>query len=286
MALWTRRSGIQLAYPFEAKRLTKYSQPYLVQPKLNGERCRALITNRGVTLLSSEENEIITLPHINKVLALSTKIELDGEVYLHGMSKQAISSFMRRKTPHPDHFQMQYHVFDIIHEELSQMERLRYLYADFRSLLEATGCVKVVDTHRVWDMEGIEKLLHFYCGEGYEGIIIREANALYERTRTTNMLKWKPRHKDSYLIVGYQEEVDKYGTPKGRLGSLECEKDDQRFSVGSGSLLTHANRNDLWAIRDGLLGQYALIKYPELTDRGVPNHPVIVGITEREEEDE
>jgi hypothetical protein len=45
-------------------------------------------------------------------------------------------------------------------------------------------------------------------------------------------------------------------------------------------------RSSLWADRDLLVGRYALVKYPELTERGVPNHPTIIGITEKEVEDD
>ena len=38
-----KREGIMLAYPFDRKRLDKYTSPLIIQPKLNGDRCRAVI---------------------------------------------------------------------------------------------------------------------------------------------------------------------------------------------------------------------------------------------------
>jgi ATP-dependent DNA ligase len=285
MSTWSRRSGIQLAYPYEPHCLTKWSRPLLVQPKLNGNRCRALLSQQGITLLSSEENEIFSVPHIVEALNSLPKVtlELDGELYVHGMSKQAIDSITgRTKNIHPDCAKMQFHIFDLVAESVQQYPRLGMLYTDLRPHLDRHPCLQVVDTHRVETVDEVAGLFHSYVSEGYEGIIVRNPDSYYLRKRTNQMLKWKARAKDSYLIVGYTEEVDQYGTPKGRLGSLTCEKDRQQFNVGSGTLLTHQMREILWAVRDTLPGRYALILYPELTERGVPSHPTIIEITSHE----
>lgn len=282
MSLWTRRVGIQLAYPYEKKRLTKYGRPLLVQPKLNGERCRAILKRNTITLLSSEENEITTLPHIPKSLACLTfaHLELDGELYCHGMSKQQIGSYIRRKQPKEGFEQINFHVFDLVDESVCQLERLALFYQYI-----APHLTHPVETHRVEDDASIQILLTHYMSLGYEGVIVRNPLAKYQRKRTTDMMKWKPRGKDSYLIVGYKEEIDIYGTPKGTLGSLLLESDGERFSVGSGSYFTRSAREQLWTIRETLPGKYATVKYPELTDRGIPNHPVIVEITEEKQEE-
>ena len=88
--MWTRRKGILLCYPFEEKRLAKWAPPYIVQPKYDGVRCRAIpIKDNNYLLLSSEENVYYSVPHINeelKSLNLNSDLELDGELYCHGMS--------------------------------------------------------------------------------------------------------------------------------------------------------------------------------------------------------
>ena len=97
------RKGIQLAYPFEEKRLQKWSPPYLVQPKLNGERCRALLLNEPV-MLSSEENLITSCPHILEEFRTIVQrfpelkgLELDGENYSHGTLLQDIHSIVSQR---------------------------------------------------------------------------------------------------------------------------------------------------------------------------------------------
>jgi ATP-dependent DNA ligase len=274
----------------DLKKLLKYPLPWIVQPKLNGERCRALITRGICTLLSSEENEITTLPHINRAFESLQlpDIELDGEIYLHGMSKQEIGSFLRRKELKEGYEQIQYHMFDLICNR-PQIQRLDALWFDLAPMFADHYCLQLVEGHKVGTAKRLVELLDFYINQKYEGIIVRNALADHERKRTVNMLKWKPTHKDSYLIVGVEEEVDQYGSPKGRLGAIWCEKDGERFKISAGGF-PHAYKQDLWeAMLCGaytIEGKWLLIKYVDLTDRGVPNHAVALSITESEVIDE
>lgn len=287
-SMWQRRTGIQLAYPFDLKHYVEYTKPAALQPKLNGERCRALVHKKYSLLLSSEENEITTMPHINKALENLnlTEIELDGELYKHGLSKQLIGSYIRRNSVKEGYENISLNIFDLILTDVMQKERLNLLYSSIKPLVKEDSGLVLVDTHIVNTYNEVATLLSYFVSSSYEGIILRELSACYVRKRTWNMMKWKPRRTDSYLIIGYKEMEDQYGRPKGTLGSLLCAKDNSTFSVGSGTLLDAPTRAILWNSRDTLSGKYARIKYPELTDRGIPNHPTIVGITDKEIEDD
>ena len=118
-----KRKGAQLCYPLEERRLTeakfgwKHYFPHITQPKLDGERCRAICRgHEKPILLSSTESIITSVPHINK--ALQKKCfhgELDGELYIKGMDFDDISSIVSRTVNlHPDYEQMEYHIFDIV----------------------------------------------------------------------------------------------------------------------------------------------------------------------------
>lgn len=279
MSTWQRRFGIQLAYPYEQRKLEKWPKPWIVQPKLNGERCRVLFDSEGrATLLSSEENQIVSVPHIEQTLnALGLiETELDGELYVHGWPLQRIHGVVSRKRNiSHEHEEIQLHLFDLI-APLSQIKRLESLYSlrsevqDPLYIIESTPCTSV---------EEIQALLTAYMSEGYEGIIIRHPFAEYVRKRATHMLKWKPRQMDCYFIVGTFEAIDQYGVPKNTLGGLICEKDSIRFNVGAG-MLTHSERDYWWLNRYKLPGRYAVIKYQDLTERGVPVPPVLCQVSE------
>jgi len=284
-----RRKGIMLCYPFEEKRLYRWHVPAVyVQPKLDGIRCRAIISKNGVELLSSEEHEIISVEHICEDLQrLSTEwsitdqtIELDGELYNHNLSFQEIESRVgRTKNIHTSSRLIQLHVFDVVMERKFQMERFEFLNKLLKSETEYVKRVRTDIAHNVIE---IMHYLHIYKSEGYEGIIVRNPLSQYERKRSTSIMKFKPRRSDIYRIVGYKEEIDKYGNPKGRLGALICETDGLEFSVGSG--FTEEQRVNLWKEKESLIGKYVEVAYQHLTTgKKVPRFPVFLSILEEEE---
>lgn len=273
-----RRTGVMLCYPFEEKRLKRWNVDVLIQPKYDGERCRALIYNKTVTLLSSEGNVITSVPHINKALLETgmNEIELDGELYAHGLPFEEIHSRVSRKVNlHPDYEQIQYHIFDTISNE-AQVTRLLELtkYAFNPDIL------RVVETYRSdnGDTQNIMLWLEQFQKQGYEGIIVRHPLATYKRSRSTLIMKFKPRKKDSYKILGYEEERDIYGQPKGRLGALICiSNDGGTFKVGSG--FTAEQRQNYWNVKENLIGRIVVVKYQHLTPgRNVPRFPVFAEV--------
>jgi len=279
----TKRTGIQLAYPFEEKRLLKWDPPYLVQPKLDGVRCRALCFNTdnssGYSLLSSEENFIFGMKHIEEALdALPFTQELDGELYCHGLTfEQIFSRTSREVNYHPDALQVGYYIFDICDEEMPQLKRLTWLRGHIGYIQPPLWLIPTTPCNT---LDEIMETLRLYTEAGYEGIIVRHHSAPYLRRRSTWMMKWKPKCRDEYRIVGWKEEVSIEGVPKGRLGALICTSDDQEFSVGSG--FTEDDRRGYWIIRDSLIDKTCVVDYQHLTaGRKVPRHPVVVSIKER-----
>ena len=277
------RQGIMLCYPYEEKRFNKWGKKAFLQPKLDGDRCRAIFDEEGrVTLLSSEENIIGSVPHINKELeSLQFKnIELDGELYLHGMPHEDIHSIVSRKVRlHYGFQEIEYHVFDIV-DSSKQVDRFNLL----DKLLVGLHKVRGVPTHLVSSEDDIAKELAFYMERGYEGIILRNLDAPYKRARSTSIMKCKPRRSDTYKIVMAIEEEDIKGNPKNALGALVLTSDEgTHFNVGTG--FTREQRETLWesimTIPGFVSDKYAEIKYQEITSaRGVPRFPVFIKIKE------
>lgn len=276
-----KRKGVMLAYPFEEKRLAKWKPPYIVQPKLDGERCRAVPLEDGTyQLLSSECNIFNSVPHINEALNSSGlwPLKLDGELYLHGMNFEDIHSIVSRTVNlHPDYKEMEYHIFDIV-ANLPQCERsakcASYI-SSARPLLNVPVelCNSFDDVMNAYDT--------FTVQEGYEGMVVRHWMAPYLRKRSTFMMKFKPKKSDYYKIIGYKEEVSIHGEPKGRLGALICESDGNSFSVGSG--LTDESRISLWTDIDSKIGKLVKVGYQHITSgKGVPRFPVFLEIVDEE----
>lgn len=294
-----RRKGIQLAYPFEEKRLAKWEPPYLVQPKLDGERCRAIFsaeaplrvdwesggnpnyTGSSVTLLSSEGNVIVSVPHINQALKdmhLPDGTELDGELYVKGMNFEDVHSIVGRTVNlHPDHGNMQYHIFDSINKwsQIVRSTRLINLLAD----VGRDSPIRRVCTLPVNSFDEVMRIYDGFIKDGYEGMIVRHKDAPYIRRRSTFMMKFKPKKSDIYKVVGWKEEISIKGVPKQRMGALICESEDtmNEFSVGSG--MDSDTRELLWTMKEQLPGKHCKVEYQHITSgKGVPRFPIFLKI--------
>ena len=278
----SKRSGILLCYPFEEKRLLKWTPPYIVQPKLDGERCRAVYDEcLGWQLISSELNIFNSVPHINSSLLFSNippSMELDGELYRHGLSFEEVHSRVSRTVNlHSDHTDIHYYVFDIVDSNLPQWQRIQILRN-----LEDMLCVgiRIVPSYLAEDLEGVLKSYDKILNDGYEGIIVRNIDAAYIRRRSLFVMKFKPKKDDFYEIVGFKQMIDKSGNPKEMLGALICKGDDNtEFSVGSG--LTDEMRLRWWPeeCAQTLIGRQVHVQYQHITPgKGVPRFPVLLEI--------
>jgi ATP-dependent DNA ligase len=272
MAFDTRWKNIMKAYPFEEKRLAKWSPPYIVQPKYDGDRCKAYFnTDAGYLLATSEDNPFFSVPHIQEELDRSgLDLTLDGELYNHELCKfgghELIHSIVSRQVNlHKDYQLMQFHVFDIemAGSQLDRMVKLETLRnLKLRSIVIAP----------FWICQSLDDIKHVYdklLAAGYEGIIIRNINNVYEYKRSTMMMKFKPKKTDTYTIIGYNEEISKDGISKGRLGSVTLSSQfGDTFHVSAG--LDSEERARFWSIRDTLAGRTATVHYQHLTEKKIP----------------
>lgn len=282
MSQWQRWKGIMKCVPFEEKRLLKWRPPYIVQPKYDGDRCKAYPLESSFLLLSSEENPFYGVPHIQDALTASgLKLTLDGELYNHFIHKdgghEAVHSICSRTVNmHPRYEEMQYHIFDVETNE-PQLKRLVHLESIKKMQIPH---IVVAPFWLCETLEGIMRVYDELMDKQYEGIIVRHIDNVYQHKRSTMMMKFKGRCEDDYRIVGFKEEVDKNGYLKDTLGSLECESGNgDRFFVGTG--FTEDRRRDLWKVRDSLLGKTAKVKYQHLTaGKKVPRFPVFTEVVD------
>ena len=279
----SKRSMIQLAYPFEERRLTNpkflWKFPVIVQPKLDGERCRVVIDNNNIKLFSSECNEFISVPHINKYIKTSINLkllpELDGELYKPGLDFSEIHSIVSRKENiHEQSELMELHIFDFV-SDIQQIARLNQL--TYYKWLEE-GPVRLVPNIIAQNMTEIMTAYNNYIDLGYEGIIIRHIKAPYIRKRSRFMMKFKPKKSDYYKIKCVLEAVGGEGIPLNMIGAFQCYGSDETvFKVGAGRL-THDKRRNLWKDRQSLIGKFCHVQYQNITSGGVPRFGLCLDI--------
>jgi DNA ligase-1 len=94
---------------------------------------------------------------------------------------------------------------------------------------------------------------------GYEGVMIKDPEAVYECKRTHSWLKAKTFIEVTLKVVAVEEGT---GRNEGRLGAviLEGEDDGYNYSLNCGSGFTDAQRDEFWAERDSLIGNLIEIR--------------------------
>ena len=100
--------------------------------------------------------------------------------------------------------------------------------------------------------------------KGFEGIMVKPINGVYECKRSTLWLKVKPFIEVSLTVKDVEEGT---GRNVGKLGALICEgEDDGKFiktNVGSG--LSDTDRETFWKAKDKLIGQVVEIRADAIT---------------------
>jgi ATP-dependent DNA ligase len=268
-----RRKNVMLARPFDAKRLAKWPKPYILQPKINGRRALAVFDSLGYCFLRSSEGHLInSLPTLQSSLdSLGLKdVTLDGELYVHGWTKQQIDRIVGRSaTIHAEEAWMQYHVFDMVNDQ-PQFARIRQLHHIKFGRLRRENILAVDSINH----EDIPEALEWWLEQGYEGIIIRHREGLYqpcnEKARSDYLMKLKPRKTLRVRVVGKLEEYSIYNEPKYALGAYQCQAPNgERFKVGTG--FTREQRENYWLKPTP---EWLTLYYQELSERGVPIFPV------------
>jgi len=94
---------------------------------------------------------------------------------------------------------------------------------------------------------------------GYEGVMIKDPDAMYECKRTHSWLKAKPFIVVTLKVVSVEEGT---GRNKGRLGALlvEGEDDGHEYSLSCGSGFSDIQREEYWSKRNQLIGQLVEIR--------------------------
>ena len=94
---------------------------------------------------------------------------------------------------------------------------------------------------------------------GFEGIMIKDPDAVYECKRSASWLKQKPFIEVSLTVTAVEEGT---GKNLGRLGALICKgvDDGKTILVNVGSGFTDDQRNEFWTGKEDLVGQIIEIR--------------------------
>lgn len=249
----------------------KIKYPALVQRKLDGIRCVAVLDKGVCTLWSRTRKPITGIPHIAREIERlypGQTRKLDGEAYNHAYKHnfEQILSFVRQEDPKDGHEVVEYHVYDTINGE-TNVERDGWLKA---FLPTDSATIKAVETFTVQNEDELMELYEQFLVEGYEGAMIRNMHGLYVNKRSADLQKVKPCDDAEFEVVGIAEGRGKL---QGHVGAFNCVMEDgkpfeAKMRGSTAKLKEYYDDHGLWK------GKYLTVKYNGFTAKGIPRFPV------------
>lgn len=232
-----------------------------VQMKYDGHRCMVTRTSTGLVAYSRNGRIIKTIDHILEGIRIPMGCTIDGELYIHGSNLQTISSYVKRKQPGT--MNLEYVIYDIV---LNSPYNVRYNLLQDMSL---NRYARIAPTDKSIDKSHLTPLLETAIANGYEGLMLRQCRYPYEPgKRSKALVKVKEFLDAEYRVVGIATSADGWAV-------LTCKTSDgKEFGVSApGSIREkiHVARN-----HDLYLGRLINVKYANLTEDGIPFHPVAV----------
>jgi DNA ligase 1 len=234
----------------------------ILQPKLDGVRAITVVDyeSKTVTMYTRNGKVLDNFGHITSYLEgfmeeFGRSYVLDGEVV--SRSFQDLMKQVHRKSD-VQATDARLCLFDIVpliefkagKSVMAQKRRSLFL-KNFENIFNDSGFIEIIPQIEVNLDEFLGELEYKDYNkkaveEGFEGIMIKDPNAVYECKRTVSWMKSKPFIEVSLTVTAVEEGT---GKNAGRLGALVCEgvDDGKRILVNVGSGLTDDQRIEFWA---------------------------------------
>ena len=259
---------------------SKVTGKKLIEVKLDGVRVITIVYPSGnVDQYSRNGKELVNFEHIKQQFAKHAKLLREPMVFDGEVMSSSFQDLMRQVHRKSDVAASDavLNVFDILTLRefqagagvASQQDRsnaLRVWYAPIADHMPNVTILgnELVDLDTDAGQARFREINQTAIEGGYEGIMIKDPEAVYECKRSVAWLKQKPFIEVSLTVVGTEEGT---GKNVGRLGALIVEGTDDgkliRTNVGSG--LSDADRIAYWAARDNLNGNIVEVRADAVT---------------------
>jgi bifunctional non-homologous end joining protein LigD len=261
----------------------RFSDPeWIFERKLDGIRCLAIRSGRGVRLLSRNDLSMNgRYPEVVQALQDEPRdrFAVDGEIVAFDGAKTSFARLAQRGQRPVAVF---FYVFDLLWLDGSDVRALP-LRARKRLLREAltfSGPVRLTP-HRNRDGE---KLFEEACRKGWEGVIAKRADSRYSATRSRDWLKFKCEQGQELVVGGFTAP---HGS-RPEFGALLVGYFDRgrlRYAGKVGTGFDHATLRDLGArLRERRRAQSPFADTSNIKERDVtwvePELVAQIGFTE------
>ena len=252
----------------------------LLEPKLDGVRVVTIIdaVAKTATMYSRNGKVLENFGHITSSIEANINlfersIVIDGEVV--SSSFQALMKQVHRKS-NADAGDARLMAFDIL--PLSEFQngksvlgqkRRSNLLRSMKATLDKVGGIDIIPQKEV-DLGSYVGELEFKqynldaIEAGFEGILVKDLDAIYESKRSASWLKMKPFIEVSLEVTDVEEGT---GKNEGRLGALVCSgvDDGKTIVVNVGSGFSDDLRTEFWSSRASLPRQIVEVRADAVT---------------------
>lgn len=272
----------------DPKQKKKIKGKKLIDVKLDGFRVLTLWDAVDNTVKSYTRNGFIVenFPELQQTFETffsrlprsSNGLVLDGE-FMSPISFQHLMTLAKRKDPHADTALIRYALFDILpldeflagkstkkqteRRELLESFVMDGLFSDLDNKLYVVPQIEV-DLDTAEGQKSYKEFNEQVLNDGYEGIMVKDPNALYEGKRSASWLKVKPFIEVTLEIVGFMKGNE--GKWEDGLGSILVKGHDLGVDIETNVIgVPDDIRKEIWAKQDEYMGMMVEIIAGELT---------------------
>lgn len=267
---------VMLCSPFEQKLVDKIKFPAYAQMKMDGMRFNAIVRGGKCEFRSRNGKEILLLGNLEQEfvsLADSVDCVFDGELLVMDgdtcqfMDRQTGNGILNKANKGTisavDATKVHASVWDVIPMQSFELgycaipysTRFSSLYYSVSKQKTAGKKIWVVTSTIVETQEQAQEIFQEYLASGFEGIILKDGNGVWEDKRAKHQIKFKGELECDLKIVAIEEGTGKYA---GMLGALVCESSDGKIKVNVGSGFNDVQRKNLGK---EILDKIVAIKY-------------------------
>lgn len=246
---------IQLANKLDDKHL-KF--PIIGTYKIDGLRC----LYKNGHLYTRYGRRFIGLERLEELLRPYSGLTLDGELTVPGKTFDDLSGELRSFRPTDN---VIYHIFDV---GICEPQFTRLANVDLIVNHICHSMVQVVPRRTLFDSNEMLEMFNEAREQGYEGLVLKDDNALPYDGRSYAWMKMKA--SDTVDIEVY-DVIEGKGKYEGHVGALECLFNDLPVYVGTG--LTDSQREKWFANPNLIMGKTIEVEYMEISKNGALRHP-------------
>lgn len=184
---------------------------WYISRKHDGVRCMIYYKD-GIVRTASRGGQDYDIPatyicsdsFVMQLFESNPNLVLDGELYIHGRPLSYVSGLCRLETLEDRHLDLKFHCYDVVDETKTFKERFDILQ-DINNKNTSERLV-IVEHILINSPEEIDTYHDAFVAEGYEGAVIRDADAKYKPgARNRTMQKIKRFTDDEYEVIGLAE---------------------------------------------------------------------------------